>query len=130
MSNLHIDKKLKNGVYVSDDECQYDTASEYYQCEFFGLCGCGMPDENLEYIRDGLSLIDKRIKTEMTLEEVRAQEIAVFGNKNAAYFFYYWADKSELTEHGSSVPGWLTDKGEEVLEDLIQITKEEELCEE
>ena len=126
MSNLHIDKKLKNGVYICDDGCQYDTASEYYQCEFFGLCGCGKPDENLEYIKDGLTLIDNRMKRKISYEEMKAQEIAVFGSKKAAYFFYYWADKTELTEHGSSVPGWLTDKGEEVLEDLTQITKEEE----
>jgi len=27
------------------------------------------------------------------------------------YFMWYWFDKEELTEHGGSVPGWLTKKG-------------------
>lgn len=48
-----------------------------------------------------------------------------FGNEASAQFFFYWADRAGLTEHGTAIPGWLTEKGETVLAELEEILKME-----
>ena len=53
-----------------------------------------------------------------TYEEWSAAEKRLFGSSGAAYFVYYVLDEKELTEHGTSVPGWLTEKGLTLLQDL------------
>jgi hypothetical protein len=137
---MHIDKyKQKNGWYKDKDECEYEFAEEFYQTGIFGFCGCGCPEDSLKYIAKGLSHI-KRLKTNvwgtgdevleeselMSYKEWNDEGLDLFKTEEQMWFFMYWADKEELTEHGGNVSGgWLTDKGYEVLEDLTQLNKEE-----
>lgn len=104
-----------------------EKAVEEIQCEALGFCGCGSPDDNLALIRDGLALIAVKppedILRSMTewpkwFKAHSERGNALFGNERSRYFFYYWCDKEELTEHGASVPGWLTVKGSDLLEKL------------
>jgi len=118
----YIEQFFKNGEYITPDECHYDNEEELLQCGVFGFCGCGLPEDNLKYIRDGLHHINNlrlQVHTKKcTFENWKKDGIEIFGNKSAEYFFYYWADTQELSEHGGSVPGWLTEKGEQILNDL------------
>lgn len=105
-----------------------DRLEDLLQNGIFGFCMCGCPEENLEYIRAGLDHIEKlrnapRPWSRDWYEEHRKESVDLFGNSEAEYFFYYWADKEEYTEHGSSVPGWLTDKGMALLNLLNAHTK-------
>jgi hypothetical protein len=111
---IRADKDLNKG-WVDEDGCHWDGLVEYVQGYVLGFCCCGLPTENLNYVLAALSYIDER----------RSKNIdqAVFGNEQSMYFFFYWAHQQELTEHGSSVPGWLTDKGKTLLADL-RILKE------
>ena len=126
---MHIDKYKKDGGYEDEDGCFYESALDLYQSHFFGFCGCGCNDDNIRYIRDGLSYIDSlmivgpenRAARNIWWEEMQMKGEEIFGNQQAKYFFYYWADKEGLTEHGGSVPGWLTEKGKMVLQDLNEI---------
>lgn len=122
------------------ESCKYDADIGYYEYEgthyqtiedivhshFFGFCGCGDPEGNLQYIRDGLDFIDWRFNVENTpFEKIKEKQLEIFGNEKAAYFFYYWCDKEDLTEHGGSVPGWLSEKGKLIL-DILKTLKFED----
>ena len=107
-----------DGSYLYKDCCHED-ATSLLQAGLFEFCGCGRPEDNLEYILAGLETIaalqDKVWKESMTYEQWTAACVKNLGDDKAQYFFFYWADVQELTEHGGSVPGWLSDKGREVL---------------
>lgn len=92
--------------------CSYQTVEDIVQTGIFGFCGCGSQEDNLKYILEGLEYINWRLEDKTTdFNNKLIQQNEIFGNEKAAYFFYYWCDKEELTEHGGSVPGWLSPKG-------------------
>lgn len=135
---MHIDKyKTEQGDYVFTDECHYDTAADLVQIGMLGFCGCGASEESLSYVRDGLAHIN-RLREESPKqsngheawnkwwEQWQADGLALFGNDRARWFFYYWADQKGFTEHGGSVPGWLTDEGRELLSDLNEIINQDQ----
>ena len=114
---LNIDGKTDE--YFSHEDC--------LQIGLFNSCSCGMPEENLRYILGGLELIaDRGPDThgpkankeafDIWWDTHQAAVLKHHGSQGAAYFFYYWADNLNLTEHGGAVPGWLTEKGQIVLE--------------
>jgi len=99
----------------------YDTATDLIQTGMLKFCACGAPEQNLLYVLGGLELIDED-RPDGTLAEFHKwckkwekRRQVHFGSEAAADFFFYWADSQELTEHGSSVPGWLTNKGKELM---------------
>lgn len=80
-----------------------------------GFCGCGMPVDATEYVLSVLEHIE-RLKThvwekKITFEEWIEEGKMIFPNDGAAYFAYYVMAEKGLTEHGGSVPGWLSEKG-------------------
>jgi hypothetical protein len=95
---------------------------ELIQADDFGFCCCGCPDENLLYILAGMELIaDRPVDLKVSADFWKEKEkrvLALHGSRGAKWLFYYWLDSKELTEHGGSVPGWLTDRGRSVLERL------------
>ena len=117
----------EHGMHDFSDanEIEYDSVTDVLQIGVFGFCGCGLPDENVKLIVDGLRLLKessdrgaeerKKIPHEEWYPDWDKRMNSVFESEASKYFFYYWCDKEELTEHGGSVPGWLTDKGVEVL---------------
>lgn len=122
MTQLTIEnRKDSEGWYVSDDGCQHN-AFDYYMNGVFGFCGCGMPEDAMEFIRDGLQLVsdlkDKVWTDQITYAQWAENEMNLFGSRGQAYFFYYVLDSTGLTEHGGSVPGWLTDAGIDALHDI------------
>lgn len=122
---MHIDKYKTEDGYCDESGCHYANAEEFLQTNFLGFCGCGDPDENLKYIRDGLAHIDAE-RTEPFkdwYEKWTAEGLKIFGNENSRQFFFYWADSEELTEHGGSVSsgGWLSAKGKQLLDDLNEL---------
>ena len=129
MIEKNIDQYKKEDGYYSEDNCYYETAVDFMQINQFGFCGCGDPEGNLEFIMKGLQHIDRdqpedRSKFGQWFDKWVKEGHEIFGNEESRYFFFYWADKEELTEHGGSVPGWLTEKGKRVLSDLTEIVKE------
>lgn len=125
---MFIDRFYKDDGYYDECGCFYETAEDFYQTKVFGFCGCGHPNGNLEYVRDGLAHIGKERPENMGQEEHSRwfdqwvnEGLEIFGNEKSRYFFFYWCDTNELTEHGGSVPGWLTEKGKQALSDLREI---------
>jgi len=108
---------------MNADECEWDgDLVDFIQTGDLGFCGCGMPEQNLDYIRKGLEHINETRPESQEHDDWHPEWVSrgheIFGNETSRYFFFYWADKEELTEHGGSVPGWLSDKGKELLEVL------------
>lgn len=113
------DFKKEDG-FEDAEGCWHEDAGSLLQTGILKFCGCGVPEGNLDYIRGGLELIAEPHPAhhgdwDAWWKDREARVLAHFGNERAKYFFYYWADKEGLTEHGGSVPGWLTDKGKDLL---------------
>jgi hypothetical protein len=127
---MHIDKyKQEDGWYKDEDGISYETAESFFQ-GMFNFCGCGCPDLSLEFIKDALQHVSDLSlfvhSKKITWQEWNATGIRLFHTNGIEYFTYYFLDANELTEHGGSVPGWLTPKGQELLEDLTEYLKKED----
>lgn len=73
-----------------------------------GFCGCGLPEDAIDYCYQGL----KRVES---LALSKSDFPNPFASEGEEYFFFYWLDKKGFTEHGGSVPGWLTEKGKDMI---------------
>ena len=107
--------------------------ANYIFTDVLGFCACGMPDEVTKFIRSVLRHV-ANLQDEVwddsnpkTYSEWDADGETLFNNEIMKYFMFYWLDKEGLTEHGSSVPGWLTDKGREILAKLDELGPDLEL---
>lgn len=93
----------------------------------FSFCGCGKPEDAVKHVHKALQLVSDRTELiigdgSLSSEEWDKRNTELFGSEGAMYFMWYWLENQELTEHGGSVPGWLTAKGEELLTRLNTIT--------
>ena len=112
---MKIDRYRDDGAtttYVDDDGCYYEDAIAFIQTGILGFCLCGSPEENLTYLRDGLRYIQQKCEGDY---------VGIFGNERSRDFFFYACDEKGLTEHGTLIPGWLTQKGEDLLSDLDEL---------
>jgi hypothetical protein len=119
-------------VYPSLDGCHYDTETDLIMTGLFGFCGCGLPDECMRYIAGclrgiaDLSAANEKNDGKWDHYYKLVQEYEP--NDGARYLLWYVLDNAELTEHGCGVPGWPTEKGLEVLEDMERIIAEDDRC--
>lgn len=129
---MNIDKYKKtdeNGftAYYDENDTCYMSAEQFLQIKILDFCFCGDPESNLKYVGKALQVIDKSRGKGYKYFVKLADEL--FRNSRAAYFMFYFLDSKELTEHGSSLSGWLTQKGKEFLEDVIELFGIEEINE-
>jgi hypothetical protein len=89
----------KNGVYHESVEDYIGTLLQF--------CSCGDPRGALLYVYDTLKEIHNRTYT--------------YNMSEATYFTYYMLTHIGILDHGTSVPGWLTDKGKVVLALLAKV---------
>lgn len=127
----------EDGGIKDKDHLYHQTAADY-MCHILGFCGCGQPLEALKYILNIMRWI--KVNSELNNASIydsikKAQEhwkeldLIFNGNDGAKYFALYRLSDLDLTEHGGSVPGWLTEKGFlwlEALEEAILIEEENE----
>jgi len=96
---------------------EFGTFDEVIQ-SVLGWCMCGCPDDSQRMIMKALRHIKnlQELVWENKMEyEVWAKNCRdLFGEWE--YVIYYILYEKKLTEHGGSVPGWLTDEGIELLE--------------
>lgn len=101
-----------------------------------GFCGCGQPNEAFEMLRDTLVLINE-LKVvvwsspdrSLARNDWNRRFSELIGSKDRtglACWWLYWIDHIGLTEHGGSVPGWLTPLGEKVMEAMIAVGETDE----
>lgn len=99
--------------------------------EKLGFCNCGVPDDNIRYIRDGLRLMGSKYPDHADWDtwydaHIRA-ETELHGTPGAIWFFKYWADRQGYAEHGSGISAaWLSTDGEEFLARLERAVEADE----
>lgn len=113
MKKLSDYKKRDNGFCDYEmDGISYQDAEGLLVCGFLDFCGCGMPEEVLELMYEVLKNIDfdidwdtrhKRDEELMPTDAIKYTVWNVLNNKG-------------MLEHGSSLPGWKTEKGMEFQE--------------
>lgn len=129
---IEIPKFSKVGSAYHVEDRIYDDLTDLLMSKVLGFCNCGRPADALGFILGGLRLINEKYGGESRkgwndwYEAYRARCAEHFKSGEAEYFFYAWADKEGLTEHGGSVPGWLNSTGEKLLALLEQWEKEED----
>jgi hypothetical protein len=107
--------KEKDGMLVDEEGCSWDSYKSYIECEVLGFCGCGNPDEILEY-------------TKVMLGKLKNQEWGEYSD-HPYMFFVYWANEKGFAEHGSTARcSWLTELGEEILRDIKTVGKEDDIA--
>lgn len=90
----------------------FDSLDDVLAMGILGFCGCGRPDDALRLI---INIMKTRAFPDKDLTVLDFRDTAALVRDNAevaAYIIFYLLDEKGLTEHGSSVPGWLTAKGE------------------
>jgi len=115
---MFIDKwKQEGGIYLDDNNCQWDNAEDFIHGFILGFCCCGYPELSLQYVRDTLNYINNPQK--IPYDQWVDEGLKLFGSESAKYFTLYVMDNFGLTDHGGSINGsFLTDKGHNILNDL------------
>lgn len=122
-----MDKYKKSDGTYEIDGIIYDTIEDALMMGVFGFCGCGMPWYTLAYIRDELENIKRYTEWINENHHITKDIPSPMENNDKeenlgrSYFIWYWFDKMGYTDHGGSVPGWLTDEGESLLECLKEL---------
>lgn len=122
------DLVVKDGMVEGPDGVVYGMSGDVpgaFASAVLDFCGCGSPEAALEWVARGLDLIQGLRECgedgrgwNAAYEAWEKRKREHFGSEGAEYFFWYWCDTNDLTEHGGSVPGWLSGRGYEVREDI------------
>jgi len=121
-------KDKNTGEWITDDGQIFDI-DDYILIDIFDFCGCGHTKSAVEHIIGALKLIkekdeiNKNTKFEDWYEEW-AEKVSNFFNhdRGAQTIMWYCFDRAGLTDHGGSVPGWLTEKGYDLIDLYEKVT--------
>ena len=116
---MYIDKFKKDDHYEDEDGCYHEDAESVITASL-GFCGCGSPDLALKYVKQSLELVQDYQDLEYEGWEVKKNKF-FNNNEGSEYFMWYFLNDKGLTEHGSCVPGWLSESGKELLSDLKEM---------
>lgn len=95
------------------DHCNYENPTEAIVEGIFSFCGCGYPISVLYALKEEMEII----KSEDIDKLKRSDSIIDEGHR---HIIWYLLDSRNFTEHGGCVPGWLTDRGEGLLNDITK----------
>jgi hypothetical protein len=99
------------------DDCSACVVKRFW-LDTLRFCGCGIQGPTLGVFRDVMQTMSDAVeqKTELSWNEAYEARKKLFADNTAwEYLVYYTLDAHDLTEHGGSVPGWLSAAGEHIL---------------
>lgn len=103
---------IENMPWMDENGYCWESKASYLQIEIMGFCGCGNPDEIMEYVKE-------------MLEKLNSRNWGLYEDK-PYMFFVYWANDKDFAEHGTTARcSWLTEKGKELLSDIKLCIQEE-----
>lgn len=116
---MHLDKyKQSDGWYKDEHGTSFENIEQFLS-SIFGFCGCGAPWAALKKVAETMRAIQDCMDGKITWE----QRNALIPDEGLRYIVWYMLDDRRMIEHGSSVPGWLTEQGKLILEDLEEYLK-------
>lgn len=106
--------KEVEGGFEDQEGCFWESKEDYLCIGVLPSCGCGNPSSIGKYVRE---MIQKHVYQ-------GNKDYSVWKNNNyedlPTMFFLSWADREGYLEHGTTIRcSWLSDKGKELLNDLI-----------
>lgn len=111
------DLKKVGGRYEDEKGCSWETRADYLYCGVLPSCGCGDPSAIGRYVKELLKHVGQT-EDNSCWERTSWDDLPVM-------FFLSWADREGYIEHGTTIRcSWMTEKGNELLRDLIEIEKE------
>lgn len=106
------------------DDCPACIVKRFW-FETLEFCGCGIQGPTLGVFRDVMQTFADAVEKNDWGAAYTAREKLFGGNTAWEYLVYYVLAAVDLTEHGGSVPGWLTDEGKCVQAAMSGKTDEE-----
>ena len=104
----------EDGSIIDSDGFYHPDKLSYLE-DMLGFCGCGYPVSALQFVSKLLELIDGRFENHKFQDDI---DTLSGNNIGLEYLLFYFLEDKELTEHGTSIPGWLTEYGKEFLQEL------------
>lgn len=93
-------------LYIETDIDDNDELEMVILDDFLGFCGCGLPDDAID------ALFRYLIALSQETEDYDPEQFdQVTTDQGVLTLLHYVMDSNKITEHGGSVPGWLTRKG-------------------
>lgn len=89
-------------------------------------CGCGSPEDSFEYLLKALKALEVGPKE---MDEALGFGRGGESNPGPYWTILYFMDEFEWIEHGSRLPGWITDKGKRairLLEGMLKCEREDD----
>ena len=118
---MHVDKyKQPDGWYLDEDGVSHETAEDILGSKLV-FCGCGDPTSALKYVARALRLIQDYSDGphDFSSSAERYNKMcSCYASDGEKYFVWYVLTSHGLLEHGTCVPGWVTDAGREFMEDV------------
>lgn len=116
-------------MIVVDTEFGHTTPADAVWFGRLKFCGCGQPEQVMRRMKDVMRCMANRsnaLPASLEAYSILTDELwEKAGPDNISrYLLLYILDAAGLEEHGGSVPGWLTEDGEELLT-FLENTPEE-----
>ena len=112
-----------NEMWIGPDGAHYDELWEARSIGVLGMCGCGAPEEAFNFLREVLSICDRRgVHDDPPTREWIDAEAAIENLVKAkpdivAHVLLHLLTDKDVIEHGGSVSGsWLTPSGEDIVD--------------
>lgn len=113
----------KGAFYVigEDGDEEHANATDLIYGGILNFCGCGDADASLVFVMRGLEIIDAATaphpgqSSTDAYTEWKRRSMDHFGSEGASGFFFHWCDREGLSDHGGSIPGWLSEDGKRLL---------------
>ena len=105
-----------NDCWVGPDGCHYDEKWEARNIGVLGMCGCGWPEETFNFLRQILSLFDRRKEPWINAEKA-VEKLVIENPRIAAHTLLHFLSDKNVLEHGGSVGGsWTTERGNDIVD--------------
>jgi hypothetical protein len=110
---------IEDGQYFKDDKGRFHESNTDFIQSQLDFCGCGNPNAALIFVGQVLELLKQRKGVSEEMDKLLPSD-------GVYYFVLYMLDNLGYTLHGGSVgSSWLSEKGEQLLEDINWCVKNE-----
>ena len=118
---MNINKYKTEYGYMDDKGEYWDNAINFIQGSILGFSCYGQPIKNLKYVYECLYLAKLRYNPYQD-KKYKEKKDEFFKNDEEMYFAWYFLVSKGLTEHNNNnIPGWLTEKGKNLMENCCRL---------